>query len=277
MNSAHSINPLFSLLRLVESQGGTNVYEIAVADGRRVAEIGVQEGRVCWITAPVKEVRLGEIIGRIVPRYATQEARGQFSIVAADARRRRRHFGEALLESGLVPYEVIRAAILKQIGDNARVMVDACGREPLACRRNELSVAYDPRLTFGHVEIILAIAAASDRLPRDYAQQIFEERRDTADAAMLMLDAHDPERLPLPIKIRGMGPLSLSQLLSVCKTAQGIFDLPMLNPAEAVVARLEKEKEGIWVGVKGSHRAAIFRLSKQEDLQHIIDNIPHDH
>lgn len=275
MNASYSVNPLFSLLRLIESLGGTNIFEICLNDGRRVAEIGVQNGRICWVSAPVREVRLGETIGRLQEIYAQPEWIEKFSEIAAAARAEDKPFGEALLERKEVPYEIVRAALRRQIVRNIQALLKACGTEALSCRRQELPVSYSDRLTFNFVEVVLAVASAGDRLPRDASHKIFMQYQDRAEAALLLVRSKDLRRLPLLLKSRGLGLVSLDQVIQVCKTVQTSFESPEFNPGrEPLVSLVQTGLDGVWVGVNSERRTAILRFADAKTAEQALAELP---
>jgi len=269
-----SINPLFSLFRLVESLEGTHVVEISLEDGRRVAEMAVQEGRICWMTAPIRECRLGDLLGRLQPRQTLHDFRNHVEALAEEARAKQQPLGEWLCHKGLVTREIVRAALARQIAGNAQNMIDACGQQPLRYRLNPLPMVYDESLTFTKVEILLAVAHNLDRLPADSPRRLFTRFCDLCDAALLFIRAPRPQHLPLPLRCHGIGLNSLSQLLRWCESLRNLLD-------SAEWQRLRMSPEVTWLGgpltgwlcVSGQYRIAAFRASSPQLQSQMLSSI----
>jgi hypothetical protein len=215
---------LLSAMRVVESLPPSARGAFLVGSSEApIGTILIEANRVCWGAAPGMGGRLMDIL-----RSHCDESRraGEFDTVYARCRRESRPLPDALMASGLVSAERMRAAI-KQHTIESLLAVDAavanlCGshslRWPMQWIDHE-GHGYNPRYTFGAVEVLAA--AGAQRLEQSDAAVMTEHLEQLTDAdSALVAFSFQPDGTPLFVAASSPLPMNLEDLIELSTWAE---------------------------------------------------------
>jgi hypothetical protein len=188
-----------------------------------IGTILIESNRVCWGAAPGMGGRLMDILRSYcdASRKPTE-----FDAVYARCRRESRALPEALMASGLVSADRMRAAI-KQHTIESLLAVDAavaqlCGSHALKWPMhwiNHEGHGYNPRYTFGAVEVLAA--AGAQRLEQSEAAVMTAhlEQLNDSDSALVAF-SFQPDGTPLFVAASSALPMKLEDLIELTTWAE---------------------------------------------------------
>ncbi|QGJ72261.1 Hypothetical protein PBC10988_39790 [Planctomycetales bacterium 10988] len=276
LDSIRTINPLFSLLRLVESLGGTQTIQIHQENGCQIGTIALQDDRICWLHSLSSKGLLGQFLAELHPQFVNKTFQHQLSEEVQHARAANLPLGEWLVNQGIVEYEWIRAALLQQAAAYAISLISACKNEPLTCQSEELSTQYDEKMTFSYFELLLAVSKRWDTLPEDLPLTIYEEFLDHVEGAILFIRTEEPSRLPTPVRCRRLGHLSLSEVHDLCNSVRRTVFHDGLIASEMkprFITLSNPYEDWSWVVLDGTYRVLLIRLNYREQLTSLLAQI----
>jgi len=253
---------LFGLLRWIEEREPTGVVRVSLGQAH-VGSVVVAEGRLCLAVCerPAPEAERGfqdagyEALDRLVSR----------------AQGNGRRLCEAALDSPPDELDRIRGALKRQTAAGALAIADACAwGEPLF-QSSQAANDYDPRLTFGPLQIFLAALASTDDAPTDTARRIFERFVEAGDAALLLTQSREPGGLPFPVAAHGLEEATLAEVIAIARSAREMCSPPMLTRASIAPRFVVMRGVGVtWVCVTGESRLTLVRTSGKVDAGPVI-------
>jgi hypothetical protein len=191
--------------------------------GDPLGTILIESNRVCWGAAQGMGGRLRDILRSQCQGGAREQ---EFDAVYTRCRRESQPLGEALTTSGLVPPDRMRAA-LKQHTIESLLAVDAavvslCGggarKWPMQWI-DHAGCGYNPRYTFGAVEVVAA--AGAQRLEEAEAEVMTDHLETLADPASALVScSFQPDGTPLFVGASTHVPLALQDLIDLTTWAE---------------------------------------------------------
>lgn len=191
--------------------------------GEPVGTILIESNRVVWGAAQGMGGRLLDILRSHCDESAREH---EFDAIYTRCRRDSQPLGEALTASGLVSPDRMRAA-LKQHTIESLLAVDAavaslCGggaREWPMQWIDHAGCGYNPRYTFGAVEVVAA--AGAQRLEETEAELMTEHLDSLADRASALVSCtFQPDGTPLFVGSSTHVPLALQDLIDLTTWAE---------------------------------------------------------
>jgi hypothetical protein len=253
---------LLSAMRVVESLPPSARGALLVGPhDEPFGTILIESNRVCWGAAPGMSGRFRDILRS---HCKASICDGEFEAIYTRCRRESQPLGDALVVSGLVSADHMRAAI-KQHTIESLLAVDAavanlCGSRALAWPMQWIDHAgrgYNPRYTFGAVEVLAA--AGAQRLDQTEAEVMTDHLEGLADAhSALVAFSFQPDGTPLFVGASTQLPLDLRDLIDLTTWAGAALGAsPGFSPEVARACTRSAEYGAVAWRYQGQSCAAI--------------------
>jgi len=225
LDRVERLGRLYDLLLLVEREHTSHTGALVFHRGTRaLGRVVMSGGRLCFVSATPVHRRLGDILSERHPEGAEVLKQALVRVAGGQL------LGEALLDVGSAPLELIRSCLREQ----AVIGLSSLAVYPEALEMSHLTLdgAFDARLTFTLLDVYRAAVAAEPPGYDDPVGEMFA--RFSGDAEVAALFDHRAGGGLLPIALTGVDAIALSDLLEIARLVRQTAHPPTLRAAGVV-------------------------------------------